>query len=189
MKRQEVFIMVLLLAAIAGGCSGQSAVLQEENDQLAAELAGLEQRAAELETELHTAQQDLDRVANTEELLREWQAAIEALDLERTMTFYAGDATYEDPAQINTMYPAVMKGHQIRGLYHDIYSLPEVSFEFASFIVSADGSKAVAEWVWRGEHFTTGVEYTIRGVSLLEIQDGRIMREVIIYDTRNSPYG
>jgi ketosteroid isomerase-like protein len=142
----------------------------------------------ELETELHTAQQDRDRVANAEVLLREWQAAIEALDLERTMIFYAGDATYEDPAQIgNSVYPAVMKGYEIKALYDSVYSLPEVSFEFTSSFVSVDGSKAVAEWVWRGGSGPE-VEYAIRGVSLLEMQDGKIAREVIVYDTRNSPY-
>jgi len=157
MKRKEVFIVVLLLTAIAGGCTGQSAVQEEENDQLA------------------------------EALLREWQAAIEALDLERTMTFYAGDAVYEDPAQIGTAYPAVMTGYEIKRLYESLYSLPEISFEFTSSFVSADGSKAVAEWVWRGGS-SPDVEYAIRGVSLLEIQDGKITREVIIYDSRNSPY-
>jgi steroid delta-isomerase-like uncharacterized protein len=123
-----------------------------------------------------------DQVTDSEAMMQGWIAAIESLDLEKTMSFYADDIISEDPAY---QYRFTGRG-EVMNMYMDVYALPDVSFEYTSSFVSGDGKWAAAEWSWSGTKNGTG--YSIPGVSILEIRGGKIARETIYYDKTSSPY-
>lgn len=121
-------------------------------------------------------------MSDSEAMMDRWIAAIESLDLEKTMSFYADDVISEDPA-----YQYRFTGWtQVRSMYAEMYALPDVKFVYTSSFVSGDGQRAAAEWTWSGTK--DGTAYSIPGVSIVEIRSGKIGRETIYYDKTSSPF-
>ncbi|HLE46177.1 MAG TPA: nuclear transport factor 2 family protein [Thermoplasmata archaeon] len=52
-------------------------------------------------------------------------------------------------------------------------------------VLEGDGWAAIA-WTWSGVNRGTNAPFRIRGVSVVEIRDGRIGRETLYYDPRPS---
>jgi len=121
-------------------------------------------------------------VTDAEVMVRDWIGAIQALDLDKTVSFYADDIISEDPAY---QYRFTGRG-EVKSMYVSVYALPDVKFEYTSSFVSGDGQWAAAEWIWSGTK--GGESYSIPGVSILEIRDGKIVRETIYYDKTSSPF-
>jgi steroid delta-isomerase-like uncharacterized protein len=114
--------------------------------------------------------------------VQEWVAAIEALDLEKTLFCFADDIISEDPA-----YGYRFAGlSDVRRMYIDVYSLPDLKFDVMSSFVSGDGMWAAVEWTWSGTK--SDQRYSIPGVSIIELRSGKIVRETIYYDKTSSPY-
>jgi steroid delta-isomerase-like uncharacterized protein len=122
------------------------------------------------------------QVAEEEAMVQEWVVAVKSLDLEKTMTCYADDVIYQDPAYQYRF----TGGDEVRSMYMDVYALPDVKFDVTSAFVSGDGKWAAAEWTWSGTKGGKG--YSIPGVSIFEIRGNKIVRETIYYDKTSSPY-
>lgn len=130
------------------------------------------------------AAQDSSEQADTERLINEYMAATEALDLERTLALYADRLVWEDPGYgANGDY--FTSKAQVEAMYRWLFSLPAVQLDDTDYFISADGQRATVEWTWTGTH--EGEAYEIRGVSILDIEDSKIVREVIYYDPTNAP--
>jgi ketosteroid isomerase-like protein len=112
----------------------------------------------------------------TEELVKEWMVASEALDLMKTVSFYADDVVWEDPAYGDYF----TSQEQVEEMYRWLYSLPDVAIDNTTFFISADGRWAAVEWEWSGTN--EGEGYSTHGVSILEIEGDKIVHEVIYYD-------
>jgi ketosteroid isomerase-like protein len=97
-------------------------------------------------------------VADAEAMVQNWVAAIESLDLDKTMSCYADDIVSEDPA-----YGYRFAGlSEVGSMYVDVYALPDLRFDVTSSFVSGDGKWAAAEWTWSGTK--GGKRYSILGV-------------------------
>jgi hypothetical protein len=120
----------------------------------------------------------------TEDIVDEYIAASEALDLERTLALYGDSIIWEDPGYGDEGdYFTSMA--EVEAMYGWLYSLPDVQIDVTNSFISDDGRRAAVEWVWSGSNGDEN--YAIRGVSVLEIQDSKIVHEVIYYDATNAP--
>ncbi len=122
--------------------------------------------------------------ADAEALINEYMAATEALDLDRTLALYADRLVWEDPGY-GARGDYFTRKTQVEAMYHWLFSLPDVQLDDTDYFVSADGTRATVEWIWAGTH--EGEAYEIRGVSIMDIEDSKIVREVIYYDPTNAP--
>lgn len=121
-------------------------------------------------------------MSDVEAIVQYWKVALESLDLEKTMSFYANDIVWDDAASKDHL----TSKSEVLAMYRWFYALTDVKMNVTSSFVSGDGKWATAEWMWSG---TEGVrDYSIQGVSILEIRDSRIVRETIYYDRTSSPY-
>lgn len=122
------------------------------------------------------------QVSDAEDMMQDWKVALESLDLEKTMSVYADDIVWDDAAANDHL----TNKSDVMGMYRWFYALTDVKMNVTSSFVSGDGKWASAEWMWSG---TEGArDYSIQGVSVLEIRDGKIVRETIYYNRASSPY-
>jgi ketosteroid isomerase-like protein len=124
-------------------------------------------------------------LANAEAVVREYMAASEALDLERTLTLYSESIIWEDPGYGDGEGDYFTSKAEVKAMYGWFFALPDIHLDNTTYFISADGHRAAVEWVWTGTH--NADTYTIRGVSVLEIEDGKIVHEVIYYDPTMAP--
>ncbi len=115
----------------------------------------------------------------SEEDLRKYAAAWNAHDIERVMTYFTDDATYEDVALglVNTGKP------QIREFARSMFdATPDINFEVVSLIVAGD--RIASEWGMTGTQTgpsmtglpSTGKPFSIRGASVGELAGDKIKR-------------
>ena len=107
-------------------------------------------------------------------------AAWNSHDPDKTVTAYTDDVVYEDvPHRIISHGRAELREF-VAGCFA---SDGDVKVELVNSWVH-DGH-GVMEWVWRGvdiEQFKTGKPFTIRGLSIFEVRDGKISRDRDYYD-------
>ena len=107
-------------------------------------------------------------------------AAWNSHDPDKTVTAYTDDVVYEDvPHRIISHGRAELREF-VAGCFA---SDGDVKVELVNSWVH-DGH-GVMEWVWRGvdiEQFKTGKPFTIRGLSIFEVRDGKIWRNRDYYD-------
>ena len=110
--------------------------------------------------------------------LLEAKEALEELNIDKILSAYAENAVLEDiSAGISIMDRAGLSAY-----FEKLFSLPGVAF---SDIRLFDGKKfAAVEWVWSGLKRDTGESFRIRGASVIELMDGKIVRESIYYDPK-----
>lgn len=130
------------------------------------------------------AAQNSSAQADAEALVNEYMAATEALDLDRIIALFADRLVWEDPGY-GAQGDYFTRKAQVEAVYRWLFSLPEVQLDNTDYFVSADGGRATVEWTWAGTH--EGEAYEIRGVSILDIEDSKIVREVIYYDPTTAP--
>lgn len=119
------------------------------------------------------------------DLLDHYFRAVQARDLDRVMALFAPDARYEDV----TFQFAIDGAAAIRQMFSESFKgLGEPAWQLRRSVVEAD--RVVAEWAVDGRHSGSilGVEATgralqLRGMSLLEVRQGRI-RSVTDYVDR-----
>ena len=115
-----------------------------------------------------------------EHVLEEWTLAWSSGDVARVMRLYTDDVYYED-----VPFEVVRQGRTAvaefaTGIFAGFSGL---RFERKSRFVSADGGWGTIEWVWRGRQIkdfprlpATDKPFEVRGVTVVQFQDGRISR-------------
>jgi steroid delta-isomerase-like uncharacterized protein len=105
-------------------------------------------------------------------------AALESLDTETLVSCYADEFLFEDiPSN-----EVITNKEELRAYFQRLFSLPNVRFSNASFFACED--KGAGEWIWSGTKPSSGVEFSVRGASIIELQDGKISRETLYFDPR-----
>lgn len=115
--------------------------------------------------------------------LQSLKMALESLDSDRVLSHYADDVVFMDPAAGDEW--AIKGKEELRRYFQRLFSLPEAKFEIAS-IFECNG-RGAAEWIWSGSRPDENRRYRIRGASIVELRDDKIVRETIYYDPRPGP--
>jgi steroid delta-isomerase-like uncharacterized protein len=106
-------------------------------------------------------------------------------DLSLLDAVYAEDAVFEDVTEGAT-YGGLEKIRVSFG--EDITYAPDISIDVVSLFASAN--RGALEWVWSGTQTgdipgllpATGKAFSVRGVSLFEFRNGRVIRQADYYD-------
>lgn len=150
-----VFASLLVLSLVLCGCSGQ----------------GERSQTAKSATEM-------DLWANNQ--LAAWNSH----DAEKILSFYSDDCIYED-----LVVGKVNHGkEELRAFITDLFTgSPDIRMEKKSFFASGD--HVCMEWIMSGTHSgnwtgmpATGKSFSVRGVSVSEIRDGKVKQNTDYYD-------
>jgi steroid delta-isomerase-like uncharacterized protein len=123
---------------------------------------------------------DLDR----RRVLDEWAPAWSSHDTERVLSLFTDDCVYED-----VTFGAVCRGaKELRAFADGVFAaIPDFKIELTTRFMA--GSSAGMEWVMSGTHHgdfpgmpATGKRFSIRGVTILELQDHKIRRNADYWD-------
>ena len=111
-------------------------------------------------------------------VLQEAKDALEGLNTDNLLKIYAEKFFFEDtPAKL-----LISDRNLLREYFQQLFSLPEVSFSDIKVYEAANF--AVIEWTWGGVSRTSGESFNVRGVSVIELEWGKVRRESIYYDPR-----
>ncbi|MEN6317830.1 MAG: ketosteroid isomerase-related protein [Syntrophaceae bacterium] len=111
-------------------------------------------------------------------------AAWNSHDTEKVVSFFTDDCVYEDLA-----FGQIKRGkEELRAFVNDTFAMvPDTNFEVKSSFISGDGY--AVEWVWSGTHKgnlpwlpATGKRFSIRGVAVEELKEGKIKRHSDYYN-------
>lgn len=120
---------------------------------------------------------------------REWLGAWNSHDVDRILTFYTGDAVYEDVPTVTNGWGVPQRGHEMirDALIQMFEEMPDMAFEMVS--ASNVGGRLAVESIMTGTQTgdypalpATGRSISIRLVSLIELSGGRIVSERDYYD-------
>lgn len=114
---------------------------------------------------------------------REWLGAFSSRDIDRLLTYYTDDALLEDVTIVESRGIAPARGHRmIREFLVPMFEeMPDLAFEFVS--ASRTGDRMVVEWTMTGTRYGDfSGSFSIRGVSLIEVEGGKIASEREYYD-------
>ncbi|KPL19074.1 MAG: hypothetical protein AMJ92_05115 [candidate division Zixibacteria bacterium SM23_81] len=112
------------------------------------------------------------------DVLQMIKTALESLDTETLVSCYADEFVFEGIPSNET----VTNKEELRPYFQRLFSLPNVQFSNVLFFACED--KGAGEWVWSGTKPSSGVEYSVRGASLIKLRDGKISRETLYFDPR-----
>jgi steroid delta-isomerase-like uncharacterized protein len=126
------------------------------------------------------------KMANdTEKMLNDYMAALNAHDLEKVLAFFADDAVYECMAQ-----GRVNRGKkEIKDFLSSMFSdIPDVKFEMKSGFSAGD--RGAGEWVMSGTFAhssipgvpATGKKFSVKGVAITEFKGGKISRNTVYWN-------
>ena len=127
-----------------------------------------------------------DPEAFTRAVLEAWSMA----DIDHILTFYTDDIVYEDVPNVDNGWSTIHRGRDaFRQSLIELYAgMPDFAIEFES--ARAGDDHLVMEWTMTGTHTgdweglpATGGSISIRGISIAEIEDGRITRNRDYYDS------
>jgi ketosteroid isomerase-like protein len=104
--------------------------------------------------------------------------ALEELDVDKMLSVYSENTVFEDiPAGLQ-----ILDKTGLRSYFEQLFSLPGVAF---SEIRIFDGDNfAAIEWSWSGLKRETREPYRVKGASVIELQEDKIVRESIYYDPK-----
>jgi steroid delta-isomerase-like uncharacterized protein len=119
-----------------------------------------------------------------EHTLEEWAIAWSTQDVERLISLCTDDCVYED-------VPFAWVNHgkdELRAFGQQVFNaFPDFRIELASHFAAADS--AMLEWTMSGTHQgdlpgmpATGRAFSVRGVTVLALDDGRISRNSDYWD-------
>jgi steroid delta-isomerase-like uncharacterized protein len=122
-------------------------------------------------------------VTTTEKFAKNFWAAWNTHDWGKTSPFYADNCIMED-------LPSIICNSKLElEAYYDylVKGYPDLTFKAKSCF--GNSNKTATEWTMTGTHTSdtsrfkaTGKRFSIPGVSILEIQDGKIIRETDYWD-------
>lgn len=125
----------------------------------------------------------LDTGPSPEAFAREWLQAWNSRDVDRILTHYTEDALFEDVPGVGNGWDVPLRGREEmrESLAATFEEMSDLQFELVSTFGAGD--HMAVEWVMTGSHFgeATG-EFSIRAVSVLELEGGRIASERDYYD-------
>ena len=102
--------------------------------------------------------------------------ALEVLDAETIVTAYDDPFVLEDVPSGER----ITDRKSLRAYFQALFGLPNVAFSDVT-VYEAEAFAAL-EWTWSGTKRSSGEAYRVKGVSLIEIRNGKIARETIYYD-------
>jgi steroid delta-isomerase-like uncharacterized protein len=121
----------------------------------------------------------------TEKMLREYCAAwVPSPDIEKILSYFTDDCVYE-----NVPRDQAYRGKNgVRAYVKACYAaIPDFKIEATSVLVS--GNRAALEWVMSGTQSGvttdfpgTGKSFKMRGSSIVELKDGKILRNADYWD-------
>jgi steroid delta-isomerase-like uncharacterized protein len=118
-------------------------------------------------------------------LLGEWEAAMATHDPDQILTLFTDDALWEEVAlNVAASGPEAIRAH-LEGVFA---ATPDISYDVTGGF--AAGDRMAAEWIISGTltgDFPglppgTGQPFTVRGVSIFDLRDGRIARYTEYWD-------
>ena len=114
-------------------------------------------------------------------LAEKWIAAWNSHDPNKMLPLFADDVVYEDVA-----YGEVSRGHaELRKFAADEFdAVPDLELKLLRASVSSD--HATIEWSFSGTDkgiYKTGKKFTVRGVSVIDLHGGKIVRNLDFYDS------
>jgi steroid delta-isomerase-like uncharacterized protein len=104
-------------------------------------------------------------------ILQDYVTASNSHDWNKISPLFTDDCVYEDIGA-----GEVCHGKQELKAYFDGMLVWSADFRIESKSLFATGNGIASEWVMTGTHKATGKKYSIRGVSVSELRDGRIRR-------------
>ena len=122
--------------------------------------------------------------SGVERILDDWATAWSSHDTEKVLSIFTDDCVYED-----VTFGAINHGKkELRAFADGVFaSVPDFKVELTARFVA--GSQAGMEWVMSGTHKgdfpgmpATGKRFSIRGVTILELQAGKIRRNSDYWD-------
>jgi steroid delta-isomerase-like uncharacterized protein len=115
------------------------------------------------------------RVGAQTSILNENAAAWNSHDTEKLVSLFTDDCVYEELG-----IGVIKRGKEdLRAFVNNFLTkFPDLNFEVKSSFIS--GNWYCAEWVWTGTH--TGKRFSIRGVSVGELKEGKIKRNSDYYN-------
>ena len=124
---------------------------------------------------------------STEQLLKNFYAALNLADLNKLHALFNEDAVYEDPAANE----AIKGKKAIEENSKEFFSaFKDIKFDIKSLFSNND--HACAEWIMSGINTgampgkpATGKSFSIRGVSVFEIKGDKISRHSVYFDQMN----
>jgi steroid delta-isomerase-like uncharacterized protein len=122
--------------------------------------------------------------AQTTVFIKEYTAAWNSHDAEKLASFFTDDCVYEEVA-----LGKITRGkEEFKAFINGFFAaFPDTNFELTSNFNS--GNWYCAEWVWTGTHKgpmaglpATGRRFAVRGVSVGELEEGKIKRNSEYYN-------
>jgi len=110
------------------------------------------------------------------EVLQDAKEALEGLNTDKIIKIYADEFLFEDTSSKEQ----IIDRTSLRKYFQQLFALPQVSFSDIK-IFEADRF-AVIEWTWGGVKRSNGEPFQVRGVSVIELSEGKVRRESIYYD-------
>ena len=125
--------------------------------------------------------------ANLERMLRDYAVAWSSGDVEKVASFLTDDCVLE-----NLGGGTVHRGQEeVKGFARDTFAtIPDFKIEIKSLFVAGDwvGTEWIQSGTYTGEAAGTevaGKEFSGRGASIIELEEGKIKREALYWDTRS----
>lgn len=138
-----------------------------------------------------TNSQDNPKALNGEQLMLGWANFWKTKDIDQLDIIYNNSAVYEDVPD-GTAYEglAAIK----RSLLEDITYAPDVIVEIISVLVSEN--RGILEWNWSGTQTgdisglmpATGKKFSVRGISIFEFKNNKIIKQSDYYDAATFLY-
>jgi len=113
-------------------------------------------------------------------IVERWIAAWNSHDVEKVVPLFTNNVLYED-----VTFGAVNHGSADLRKFASFFfeAVPDMKFELLES--SVEGRRGVIEWVFSGTDkgvYKTGKRFTVRGVSIINLDHGRISRNLDFYD-------
>src|SRR5437588_12491905 len=113
-------------------------------------------------------------------IVSRWIAAWNSHDVEKLIPLFTPDLTYEDVAFAQTSHgPAELR----KFIAAEFDSSPDLHVELVNSYIQ--GGHGVLQWIFSGTDktmFKTGKKFSVRGVSVLELKNGKISHNQDYYD-------
>ncbi len=125
----------------------------------------------------------------TEKFVRDWLATYSRGDLEACLACYADDAVFEDPllGERADGKPAIEKA------FSAFFFSGVTKLRFLEWDGGAEGGAVQWEWTadWGPDRTFLGFDasnktFTVRGVTVLKLRSGKIVRQTDYWDARNA---
>jgi len=113
-------------------------------------------------------------------IVENWAAAWNSHDVQRVVSLFTDDVTYED-----VTFGAVNHGSEELRKFAAFFfeAVPDMKFEVLNY--SLQGNGGTIEWSFTGTDknvYKTGKKFTVRGVTVIAVDHGKISRNLDFYD-------